>query len=105
MFLWSDQNATAPSAGAAASGEHPLALAQSDITLVPLQDIADAIAQMHEKARYRQLLLFVETCEAETLTEKVYSPDVLTIATSKLGALLCCTICLGFTLFLPGHTR
>lgn len=49
------------------------------------KDIADAIAQMHEKARYRQLLLFVETCEAETLTEKVYSPNVLTIATSKLG--------------------
>ena len=56
------------------------------------QDIADAIAQMHEKARYRQLLLFVETCEAETLTDRVYSPDVLTIATSKLGACFphCC---------------
>ena len=51
-----------------------------------LQDIADAIAQMHEKARYRRLLLFVETCEAETLTDRVYSPNVLTIATSKLGA-------------------
>jgi glycosylphosphatidylinositol transamidase (GPIT) subunit GPI8 len=53
-----------------------------------LQDIADAIAQMHEKARYRRLLLFVETCEAETLTDRVYSPNVLTIATSKLGASL-----------------
>ena len=41
---------------------------------------------MHEKARYRRLLLFVETCEAETLTNRVYSPNVLTIATSKLGA-------------------
>jgi GPI-anchor transamidase subunit K len=41
---------------------------------------------MHEKARYRRLLLFVETCEAETLTDRVYSPNVLTIATSKLGA-------------------
>jgi glycosylphosphatidylinositol transamidase (GPIT) subunit GPI8 len=43
---------------------------------------------MHEKARYRRLLLFVETCEAETLTDRVYSPGVLTIATSKLGAAL-----------------
>ena len=55
---------------------------------------------MHEKARYRQLLLFVETCEAETLTSRVYSPNVLTIATSKLGArqesqgcVQCCVVC------------
>ncbi len=63
------------------------------------QDIADAIAQMHQKARYRQLLLFVETCEAETLTSKVYSPDVLTIATSKLGSLFI----IDLHNLLPGH--
>ena len=50
-----------------------------------LQDVADAIAQMHEKARYRQLLFFLETCEAEPMTRRIYSPNVMTVATSKLG--------------------
>lgn len=49
------------------------------------QDLADAIEQMWEGRRYRRLLLFVETCEAETLTAAISSPNVFTIATSKLG--------------------
>lgn len=48
-------------------------------------DLADAIAQMWEARRYRRMLLFVETCEAESLTAAVSSPNVLTVATSKLG--------------------
>mmetsp|Transcript_712 Transcript_712/g.2112 ORF Transcript_712/g.2112 Transcript_712/m.2112 type:complete len:478 (-) Transcript_712:356-1789(-) len=48
-------------------------------------DLSNAIAQMWEARRYRRLLLFVETCEAETLTTGITSPNVITIATSKLG--------------------
>lgn len=40
---------------------------------------------MWEAGRYRNLLLFVETCEAESLTQAVSSPNTLTVATSKLG--------------------
>jgi hypothetical protein len=36
-----------------------------------LQDVADAIAQMHVKGRYRELLLIVETCQAATLYSKI----------------------------------
>ena len=54
-------------------------------TVFYLQDVADAIAQMHEKARYRQLLFFLETCEAEPMTRRIYSRNVMTVATSKLG--------------------
>lgn len=43
---------------------------------------------MWEARRYRRLLLFVETCEAETLTTGITSPNVITIATSKLGKYL-----------------
>lgn len=36
-----------------------------------LQDVADAIAQMHVKGRYKELLLIVETCQAATLYAKI----------------------------------
>lgn len=49
------------------------------------QDLADAIAQMDEKKRYNELLLFVETCEASTMWKRVYSPRVLGMASSILG--------------------
>eukprot|EP00951_Prasinocladus_malaysianus_P019694 scaffold159752_cov28-Prasinocladus_malaysianus.AAC.1 len=49
------------------------------------QDLADAIAQMYEKGRYNEMLLFVETCEASTMWKRVYSPSVLGMASSKLG--------------------
>ena len=35
------------------------------------QDVADAIAQMHVKGRYKELLLIVETCQAATLYSKI----------------------------------
>lgn len=35
------------------------------------QDVADAVAQMHVKGRYRELLLIVETCQAATLYSKI----------------------------------
>lgn len=35
------------------------------------QDVADAIQQMHEKGRYRELLLVVETCQAATLYSRI----------------------------------
>jgi len=35
------------------------------------QDVADAVAQMHQKGRYRELLLIVETCQAATLYSRM----------------------------------
>ena len=34
-------------------------------------DVADALAQMAAKGRYRELLLVVETCQAATLYSRV----------------------------------
>jgi phosphatidylinositol glycan class K len=41
------------------------------LLLLLLQDVADAIQQMHEKGRYRELLLVVETCQAATLYSRI----------------------------------
>lgn len=48
-------------------------------------DVADAIAQMHRKGRYRELLLVVETCQASTLYGRVRSPGVLAMSSSVKG--------------------
>jgi phosphatidylinositol glycan class K len=41
------------------------------------QDVADAVQQMHEKGRYNELLLVMETCQAATLYSKVRSVAIL----------------------------
>ncbi len=41
------------------------------------------------QARYRELLLVVETCQAESLHVQLRSPNFLSIAASKVGALSC----------------
>ena len=48
-------------------------------------DVADALAQMHRKGRYRELLLVVETCQASTLYGRVRSPGVLAMSSSVKG--------------------
>lgn len=48
-------------------------------------DIADALAQMAAKGRYRELLLMADTCQAATLAKHLYSPRVLALGSSALG--------------------
>ncbi|KAJ7531718.1 hypothetical protein O6H91_14G055900 [Diphasiastrum complanatum] len=48
-------------------------------------DLADAIEQMHEKKRYKELLIMVDTCQAATLYSQIYSPGVLSVSSSKKG--------------------
>lgn len=49
------------------------------------QDVADALGQMHEKRRYKELLFMADTCQAASLGTRFYSPGVLTVGSSKLG--------------------
>ncbi|RKP04994.1 peptidase C13 family-domain-containing protein, partial [Thamnocephalis sphaerospora] len=56
------------------------------------QDLADAIAQMHEKRRqvirlrlYHEILFMVDTCQANTLYERLYSPNILAAGSSRRG--------------------
>lgn len=50
-------------------------------------DVADAIADMHARGRYRKLFLMVETCQASTMFAQVKSPNVFMLAASKKGGL------------------
>lgn len=48
-------------------------------------DLASALAQMHAVGRYGQLLLLADTCQASTLYARIAAPNVLGVASSKLG--------------------
>lgn len=48
-------------------------------------DLADAVAGMHAAGRYRQLLFMADTCQANTLYSRFYSPGVLATGSSGKG--------------------
>ncbi|SCU82191.1 LANO_0B05424g1_1 [Lachancea nothofagi CBS 11611] len=55
-----------------------------DAEEISSHDIADAFAQMHEKKRYNEIFFMVDTCQANTMYSKFYSPNVLAVGSSKL---------------------
>ncbi|CAA6655135.1 unnamed protein product [Spirodela intermedia] len=48
-------------------------------------DLADAVKQMSEKQRFKELLIMVDTCQAATLFSQFDSPGVLSIGSSVKG--------------------
>ena len=48
-------------------------------------DVAAALQAMHAGGRYGQLLLVADTCQASTLYGRIAAPNVLAMASSKLG--------------------
>ncbi|XP_074560602.1 uncharacterized protein LOC141816769 [Curcuma longa] len=48
-------------------------------------DLADAVKQMKEKNRFKELLIMVDTCQAATLFNQLQSPGVLAIGSSMKG--------------------
>ncbi|KAK9705594.1 hypothetical protein RND81_07G068900 [Saponaria officinalis] len=48
-------------------------------------DLADAVKQMKEKRRFKELLIMVDTCQAATLFNQLESPGVLAIGSSLKG--------------------
>ncbi|KAN0064174.1 glycosylphosphatidylinositol anchor biosynthesis [Thecaphora frezii] len=48
-------------------------------------DIADAIEQMWEKKRYHHLFFMIDTCQANTMYSRIYSPNVLATGSSRKG--------------------
>ncbi|KAJ3426669.1 gpi-anchor transamidase [Anaeramoeba flamelloides] len=52
---------------------------------VSSKDIADAFEQMYQKKRYNEILFIIETCQANTLFNKFYSPNIAAIGCSELG--------------------
>ncbi|WVQ81175.1 hypothetical protein IAT38_003297 [Cryptococcus sp. DSM 104549] len=52
---------------------------------VSAYDVADAVEQMWEKRRYNKLLYVIDTCQANTMYSKFYSPEVISTGSSELG--------------------
>jgi GPI-anchor transamidase subunit K len=48
-------------------------------------ELADVFEQMWRKKRYHELFFVVDTCQAATLFEKFYSPNILAVGSSKRG--------------------
>jgi phosphatidylinositol glycan class K len=48
-------------------------------------ELADAFEQMWQKRRYRNIFFMIDTCQAESMFLKFYSPNILAVASSKIG--------------------
>jgi len=48
-------------------------------------DLADAIEQMWRKNRYHEMLLIVDTCQAASMYQRLYSPNVIATGSSLVG--------------------
>lgn len=47
-------------------------------------DLADAFEQMWEKKRYREMLFMIDTCQANTMYERFYSPNIIATGSSAV---------------------
>ncbi|MCJ1246668.1 glycosylphosphatidylinositol anchor biosynthesis [Trapelia coarctata] len=47
-------------------------------------DLADAFEQMWEKNRYREMLFMIDTCQANTMYSRFYSPNIIATGSSAL---------------------
>ncbi|KAH9042664.1 peptidase C13 family-domain-containing protein [Lactarius pseudohatsudake] len=48
-------------------------------------DIADAFEQMWQKKRYNEIFFMIDTCQANTMYSKFYSPNILATGSSQIG--------------------
>ena len=48
------------------------------------EDIADAFEQMWEKKRYHEILFMIDTCQANSMYAKFYSPNVIGVGSSEV---------------------
>lgn len=40
-------------------------------------ELANAFEQMHQKQRYNEILFIIDTCQAESMSAKIYSPNII----------------------------
>lgn len=55
-----------------------------DAEEIASEDIADAFQQMYEKKRYKEIFFMVDTCQANTMYSKFYSPNILAVGSSEM---------------------
>lgn len=58
-----------------------------DAEEIGLYDLADAFEQMHSKKRYNEIFFMIDTCQANTMFERFYLPDILAVGSLRLDEL------------------
>lgn len=48
-------------------------------------ELADAFEQMWSKQRYHEIFFMIDTCQAASMYERFYSPNILAVASSLVG--------------------
>ncbi|XP_076090774.1 GPI-anchor transamidase-like [Mytilus galloprovincialis] len=48
-------------------------------------ELADAFEQMWQKQRYHEIFFMIDTCQAESMFQLFYSPNILSVASSHVG--------------------
>lgn len=48
-------------------------------------ELADAFEQMHQKRRYHEIFYMVDTCQAQSMFQRFYSPNILAVGSSHVG--------------------
>lgn len=46
-------------------------------------DLADCVEQMYQKKRYNEMMIVIDTCQAESMFFQLYSPNIFAIGSSK----------------------
>ncbi|CAH8610436.1 unnamed protein product [Dicrocoelium dendriticum] len=49
------------------------------------KELADVFEQMWQKKRYHEILFIVDTCQAASMGQLVYSPNIVTVGSSAVG--------------------
>lgn len=56
-----------------------------DFEEITSKEIGEIFSEMHQRGRYKQLLFFMDTCQAETMLVDLKAPNVITISSSVKG--------------------
>ena len=56
-----------------------------DYEEITSKDLADAFQQMHNQKRYNELLFIIDTCQANTMFTRFYSPNIISFGSSDRG--------------------
>ena len=53
--------------------------------MINFSELADAFEQMWSKRRYNEIFFMIDTCQAASMYQKFYSPNILAVASSLVG--------------------
>ena len=53
--------------------------------VLKIPELADAFEQMWSKRRYNEIFFMIDTCQAASMYQKFYSPNILAVASSLVG--------------------